>query len=182
MIQKHQKKQGTCLSLMLFMLMFVTWNVGAQTATSSFPADTLMKAAREIIKANPYCALVTIDSAGIPQIRTMNPFPLGDEMVVWFATSRTSRKLSHIRKNPHVCVYYADHTKAKGYVNITGTAVIIDDKELLIKMKRAYWESIPDWQNRFVLLKITPKTLDVVNYAHGIYEEPGANKVPTIVF
>jgi general stress protein 26 len=182
MIQKQLKSNGTSMSLVIIMFAFLTMNVSAQSVKSSFPLDTLMKAAREIIKANPYCALVTIDSTGLPQVRTMNPFPLGDEMVIWFATSRKSRKLSHIRKNPNVCVYYADHNKAKGYVNITGTAVIIDDKELLVKMKRAYWENIPDWQNKFVLLKITPKTMDVINYAHGINEEPGANRSPTIVF
>ena len=76
----------------------------------------------------------------------MNPFPANDELITWFATSRTSRKAREIRSNPKVCVYYADHISAKGYVNITGKAEVIDDKDLLVKMKRAYWEGIPDWQ------------------------------------
>ncbi len=124
-------------------------------AQSSVNRDTILAAAREIILQTNYCALVTIDSTGQPQIRTMNPFPLKDELVIWFATSRESRKVSEIKNNPEVCVYYADHNNAKGYVNITGTAVIIDNKELLLKMKRAYWENIPNWQDRFVLIKIT---------------------------
>ena len=48
--------------------------------------------------------------------------------------------MSEIRNNPKVCVYYADHVSAKGYVSITGTATVIDDKDLLMKMKRDYWE------------------------------------------
>ena len=37
--------------------------------------DSVVAAAREIIGAQKYCALVTIDSLGAPNIRTMNPFP-----------------------------------------------------------------------------------------------------------
>ena len=150
-------------------------------AQSSVNRDTLLSAAREIIKGTVYCALVTIDSAGQPQIRTMNPFPANDKLITWFATSRSSRKVREIRNNPKVCVYYADHMTAKGYVNITGIAEVIDDKELLIKMKRDYWENIPDWQNIFVLIRIIPKTIEVINYKHGLNNEPITFKAPSIV-
>lgn len=143
--------------------------------------DTMLLAAREIIKETLYCALVTIDSTGQPQTRTMNPFPPNDELITWFATSRTSRKIREIRNNPKVCVYYADHTTAKGYVSITGRAEVIDDKELLLKMKRDYWESIPDWQEKFVLIKIIPKTIEVINYRHGLNNDPGTFRAPSIV-
>jgi len=105
-------------------------------AQSSVNRDTILVAAREIMNETTYCALVTVDATGQPQIRTMNPFPANDEFITWFATSRTSRKVKEIKNNPKVCVYYADHVTAKGYVNITGTAEVIDDKELLLKMKR----------------------------------------------
>ena len=144
--------------------------------------DTIIIAAREIMKETTYCGLTTVDSTGQPQVRTMNPFPLNDEFVLWFATSRTSRKVREIRNNPKVCVYYADHISAKGYVNITGTAEILDDKELLTKMKRDYWKSIPNWQNIFVLIKITPKTMEVINYKHGLNNDPNTFRAPSIVF
>jgi general stress protein 26 len=168
--------------ILLTILTLLSLNAYTQTEPSAIPRDTLMQAAMEIMKATPFCALVTIDSTGQPQVRTMNPFPLKKDMVIWFATSRNSRKVSDIRKNPKVSVYFADHTAAKGYVNINGTAIIIDDKELLVKMKREYWESIPNWQDRFVLVKITPKTLDVTNYARGISGDPVTSKAPTVVF
>lgn len=143
--------------------------------------DTIMLAAREIMQETTYCALVTIDSTGQPQIRTMNPFPQNDEFITWFATSRTSRKAKEIKNNPRVCVYYADHVSAKGYVNITGTAEIIDNKELLLKMKREYWNGIPDWQNKFVLIKVVPVTLEVINYKHGLNNDPDTFKAPSII-
>ena len=70
---------------------------------------------------------------------------------------------------------------AKGYVNITGTAEVIDDKELLIKMKRDYWENIPNWQSIFVLIKIIPKTIEVINYNHGLNNDPNTFRAPSIV-
>jgi len=148
----------------------------------TFNRDTIILAAREIIKETTYCALATIDSTGQPQIRTMNPFPANNELITWFATSRTSRKVREIKSNPKVCVYYADHISAKGYVAITGTAEVIDDKELLLKMKRDYWNGIPNWQNKFVLIKIVPKTMEVINYKHGLNNDPNTFKAPSIVF
>jgi general stress protein 26 len=144
--------------------------------------DSIISAAHEIIKETTYCALVTIDSTGQPQIRTMNPFPLNAELITWFATSRTSRKVREIKSNPKVCVYYANHISAKGYVAITGIAEVIDNKELLMKMKRDYWEGIPNWQNTFVLIKVVPKTLDVINYKRGLNNDPNTFRAPSIAF
>ncbi len=144
--------------------------------------DTIILAALEIIKETTYCGLVTIDSSGQPQIRTMNPFPVEDNLVIWFATSRSSRKVREINNNPKVCVYFADHLIAKGYVNINGSAAVIDDKDLLIKMKRDYWNGIPDWQNKFVLLKIVPISVEVINYKHGLNNDPDTFRAPSILF
>lgn len=179
---KEKFDKGLYTSLIMVLLLLLSLKGNSQNNQSSFARDTLLKAAREIVSTTPYCALVTIDSTGQPQVRTMNPFPMGDEIVIWFATSRKSRKVNEIRHNPRVCVYYADHVNAKGYVNITGTASIIDDKELLVKMKREYWEGIHNWQDKFVLIKVTPKILDVINYARGISGDPETNRAATIAF
>jgi general stress protein 26 len=160
----------------------ISMGLQAQKGQATFPRDTLIMAAREIIRSAPFCALATVDSAGQPQVRTMNPFPLRDDFVVWFATGRKSRKVKEIMKNPHVSVYYANHANATGYVNISGTARIIDDKELLIKMKREYWSGIPNWQDIFVLIEITPVKMDVINYPHGIAGDPETSRSPVVVF
>jgi general stress protein 26 len=179
---RQTKFAPSVIFIVLFMLIILPWAGNAQSNQLSFPKDTLMKAALEIMKGSPFCALATIDSTGQAQVRTMNPFPLGDDMIIWFATSRKSRKVADIRNNPKVSVYYADHNNAKGYVNVVGNAVVIDDKELLVRMKRSYWESIPNWQEKFVLIKITPLKLDVANYGRGISGDPESSRTPTIVF
>ena len=43
----------------------------------------VLAAAREIMTALQYCALVTIDETGRPQVRTMNPFQPDENMIVY---------------------------------------------------------------------------------------------------
>jgi general stress protein 26 len=148
----------------------------------SINRDTIILAAHEIINETNYCGLVTIDTLGQPQIRTMNPFPVKDDLVIWFATSRTSRKVREIKNNPKVCVYFANHLSAKGYANINGYASVIDNKELLIQMKREYWNGIQGWQDKFVLIKIIPRSIEIINYKHGLNNDPNTFKAPTISF
>lgn len=180
MKNNYYKKQVAGLLLGYF-LVLSSLSI-AQTPQNSVPKDTLISAAREIMLSTHFCALVTIDSAGLPQVRTMNPFPLKEDMVIWFATGRKSRKVKDMRQNPNVSVYFADHKNASGYVTINGKAEVIDDKELLVKMKRDYWESIPNWQDIFVLVKITPVTMDVTNYARGVSGDPETSRAPRVTF
>lgn len=171
------------LFIVFICFLLVSFSVSSNlNAQNTFNRDSIILAAKELINETHYCALVTVDSTGQPQVRTMNPFPANDELIIWFGTSRYSRKVKEIMDNPKVSVYFANHDSATGYVNITGTAVIIDDKELLFKMKRGYWESIPDWQSNFVLIKIIPKTIEVINYKHRLFNDPKSFKAPTIVF
>ena len=165
---------------MFLLIVLVPFKGIAQSEQPVNRYDSIIFAAKEIINRSPFCALVTIDSSGQSQVRTMNPFPLKDDWVIWFATSRNSRKVTEIRNNPSVSVYYADHTQPKGYVNFNGTAEIIDDQDLLLKMKRDYWDSMKGWQDVFVLIRIIPKTMDVINYERGIVGQQGTNRSPSV--
>ncbi|HJY64387.1 MAG TPA: pyridoxamine 5'-phosphate oxidase family protein [Ignavibacteria bacterium] len=145
--------------------------------------DSVIAAASEIMGMQNYCALITMDSTGLPNVRTMNPYPLEADMTIWFATNRVSRKAKEIKNNPNVCVYYADHKNAAGYVAINGKAEIIDDKEVLVNKKREYWEQyVNDWKNVLVLIKIVPQKLEVVNYKYKLYGDPVTWKSPFIEF
>src|SRR5512146_1991875 len=114
-------------------------NPKAQIKSLSEEEARILMAAREIIAGQTYCALITIDASGQPQIRTMNPFPPEEDMSVWMATNRRSRKAEEIRANPRVSLYYANHKEATGSVVIHGEAVLVDDMAEKLKRKRAYW-------------------------------------------
>jgi general stress protein 26 len=142
----------------------------------------LIAAAREIMQAQTYCALITIDQAGRPQVRTMNPFPPEEDMTVWIATNTSSRKVQQIRNDPRVCLYYADHSKATGYVALTGRAVLIDDMSEILKRKRAYWDTAFPGLKNLVLIKVVPEQLDVLNYKQGALADTGTWRTPSIKF
>jgi len=144
--------------------------------------DSVIAAAREIMGMQTYCALVTIDSSGQPHVRTMNPFPPEGDMTVWIATNSRSRKIREIRNNPRVCLYYADHSHASGYVAITGKAVLVDDMAEKLKRKRDYWkQAFPDYQY-LLLIKVIPENLEVLNYKRGMLNDTLTWSAPSIRF
>jgi len=142
--------------------------------------DSLIVAAREIMGLQTYCALITVDSSGRPNVRTMNPFPPEQDMTVWMATNCRTRKAEDIRRNPNVCLYYADHAHARGYVSMSGKAYLINDPQEIQKRKREYWtQAFPDW-NLLVLIKVVPEKIEVVNYKHGMVGDNSTWKAPTL--
>jgi general stress protein 26 len=143
-------------------------------------SKSMLAAAREIIAGQTYCALVTLNAGGQPQVRTMNPFPPEEDLAVWMATNSRSRKVQEIRNNPQVCLYYANHQEATGTVVIHGEAVLVDDMEEKLKRKRAYWDqSFPDWKY-LLLIKVIAKEVEVLNYKCGYLNDPITWKIPSL--
>lgn len=159
-------------------------SAGVASAQDKAPAPPdpakVVVAAREIMAAQTYCGLITLDETGRPQIRTMNPFPPDEAMVVWMATNINTRKVAEIRKDPRVSLYYSDHAKAIGYVAITGTAVLVDDMKEVLKRKRAYWDNAFPGLKDIVLIKVVPERIDVVNYKQGLNGAQGTWRAPSI--
>jgi general stress protein 26 len=185
-MNKHFRTKNTSYSILLLviLLLFVALQWGNAQEQKSVPVnrDTLIVAAREIIAAQKYCALVTLDSMGRPDIRTMNPFSPEEDMSVWMATNSRSRKIEEIQRNPHVCLYYANHGQAIGSVVIKGTAVLVDDMEEKLKRKREYWsQSFPDWKY-LILIKIIPERIEVIHYKRGLSNSPITWSVPAVEF
>jgi len=140
----------------------------------------LIAAARETMAAQTYCALITIDDTGRPQVRTMNPFPPDDDMVVWMATNTRSRKVQQIRKDPRVTLYYSNHGSAIGYVALSGHAELTEDMAEIQKRKRAYWDQAFPGLKNLTLIKVIPEWLDVLNYKAGLSNAPETFRVPSI--
>ncbi len=140
----------------------------------------LIAAARQIMGAQKYCAFITVDAQGLPQVRTINPFPPEEDMTVWFATGSQTRKVAELKANPHVAVYYADHQNGTGYVQLSGRAVLVSDKAEIDRRRRAYWtQSFPGDKN-LVLVKVIPERLDVINYAAGVNGDRVTWRSPSI--
>jgi len=174
-------RKAHCASFLLLAFMAAAPESRAQEKGAA-PRDSVIAAAREIMGLQKYCALVTVDSTGQPQVRTMNPFPPEADMTVWVATNSRSRKVRELQHDPRVCLYYADHVQASGYVTITGKAVLVDDMAEKLKRKREYWDqAFPDWKY-LVLIKVIPEKLEVLNYKRGMLNDPVSWRAPFIEF
>jgi general stress protein 26 len=142
--------------------------------------DAMIAAAREIMSIQKYCALITVDSSGQPQVRTMNPFPPEADLTVWIATNSHCHKVQEIRDHPQVSLYYADHNNASGYVVLTGKAVLVDEMSEKLKRKRDYWDqAFPDWKY-LMLIKVIPERLEVLNYNRDLLNDAVTWQIPAI--
>jgi len=182
---RHRISTRSPHSLLFILLLIVIsplFCAGQQRATPAPGRDSVIAAAREIIGAQQYCALVTIDSSGHPRARTVNPFPPDSDMVVWIATSTRTGKVREIRNDSRVCLYYADHSQATGYVSIMGKAMLVTENSEKLKRKRAYWDqAFPDW-SLLVLIKVIPERMEVINYKRGMLNDPLTWAAPSVRF
>lgn len=150
--------------------------------STSFESEKLISASKEIMEAASYCALITLDASGHPEVRTMDPFSPNEEMIVWLGTNIHSRKVGEIRKDPRVTLYYED-PNGNGYVSIQGNASIVSDPENSKKYWKKEWEAFyPDKNSTFALIKVIPKKLEVINYKHGIVGPSNTWAVPQMEF
>ncbi len=154
----------------------------AQLDQPQIPRDTLVAAARAIMESARYCALVTLDEAGQPRVRAMDPFSPEKDMVVWFGTNRRSRKVDDIRNDPRVTVYYFA-PGAAGYVSIAGTARLVDDPGEKARRWKDEWETYyADREADYILIAVTPARLEVVDYSRGIVGDPATWRPPSVEF
>jgi general stress protein 26 len=157
-------------------------NSHAQTDQEEHRRDSLVAAARAIMRAAPYCALVTLDESGQPHVRTMDPFPPDEAMVVWFGTHRMSRKVEEIRNDPRVAIHYLEPS-GSGYVTIAGTARIVDSPDAKERYWKPEWEQFyPTGKEDFVTIAVTAETLEVVDYSRGIAGDRETWAVPSVKF
>jgi general stress protein 26 len=154
----------------------------SQESQKALSRAELIAAARETITAARYCALITLDSSGRPQARTLDPFPPDGNMVVWLATNPRSRKVAEIGRNPRVTLYYFDR-EGQAYVTISGTARLVNDPKEKAKRWKDEWKDFyPDRTRDYLLIVVKPERLEVVNVKKGIVGDPNTWKPPSVDF
>jgi general stress protein 26 len=171
-------------SIVLKLFFLLSLFVALETSSQSQEArrQKLLAAARETMSAARYCALITQDSSGRSQARTLDPFPPDENMVVWLGTNPRSRKVATIRRNPHVALYYFDR-ESQAYVTIYGIARLINDPKAKLKWWKDEWKSFyPDRPKDYLLIRVTPQKLDVVNVSKGIVGDPHTWIPPSVTF
>ena len=113
-------------------------------------------------------ALITVDSLGVSHVRAMDPFLPEDNFTVWMGTNPKSSKVSQIKKNNLVSLYYFDKESA-GYITLQGVATIVNTRE----KKDRYWKK--EWKNfykntttDYILIKFVPNKATIISEKHQV--------------
>jgi len=125
----------------------------------------------QIVDEIRFPLLVTQGDEGFPESRPMALVERQEDRL-WFATSRASRKIRQVEKDPRVSVLFVD-TDRFNYATLHGNAFVVTDPEL----GRSFWQEAwrDDWPDGpsdpdYVLLRV-----DVVrgHYLRGATGESG---------
>jgi general stress protein 26 len=109
----------------------------------------------------------------------MSPFPPEKAWTIWLGTFPTSRKAEQIRKNPNVVVFYYD-SDSYSYVNISGTARLINDPELKEKYWKEGWKRFyPDRDKQYILIEVKPNRLEICSFKYNLLWDE--NGIPPVV-
>ncbi len=142
----------------------------------------LFNAAREIMTTSNNCALISLDENGLPHARVMDPFVPEHDLTVWFGSNPQSKKVTQIKNNPQVTLYYLD-SDASGYVTIHGRAQIVEDKTEKEKRWKDEWKIFyPRWPEGYILIKVVPKWMEVISYTRGIAGDSVTWQAPMLLF
>ncbi|MEL4455226.1 pyridoxamine 5'-phosphate oxidase family protein [Lutimonas vermicola] len=145
----------------------------SQDKESKIPLNiTITHAAREIMSAAGTCTLITLDQEGRPRARVMDAFLPEDDFTVWLGTNSKSRKVTQIKNDPRVTLFYLDQD-ASGYVMIHGQAQIVDDPIEKQERWKEEWEAF--YQNKeeaYLLIKVTPEWMEVISNTRNIVGDP----------
>ena len=154
----------------------------AQETKKPLTREQLIAAAREIMATARYCALITLDSNSRPQARTLDPFLPDERMKVWLGTNSRSRKVTEIRRNARVTLYYFDR-EGQAYVTISGIARLVNDPKEKAKRWKDEWKAFyPDRERDYLLIVVKPERLEVVSVKRGIVGDPTTWKPPVVNF
>ena len=164
-------------------LLFISFNSFCQEAVhKDFSEKDLLHAARDIMESAATCALITLDSTGLPSVRVMDLFIPESDFTIWLGTNPKSRKVNQIKNNPKVTLYYLDKNSS-GYVVIHGNAHLINDQSEKDKRWKTEWDAF--YSNRtddYQLIKISPIRIEVISYTHDIIGDPITWEVPAVIF
>lgn len=169
-IIKEMRKFKNTLFTFFFVLLSITHGYTQQKTAKSNDLK-LINAAKEIMQSAKTCALVTIDDKGRPRIRTMDPFLPEENLVVWFGTNSSSRKVTQIQENPKVTLYYEDSDKT-GYVMIHGMAKIVNDQKEKEKHWKKEWDEFYPNPKDYLLIKVSPEWMEILSTSRNILGNP----------
>lgn len=150
----------------------------------------VLDSARALMRSDSNMALVTVDRAGQPRIRTVRAFlddpdPERPErgMTVWVMTRLSTRKIEQIRHHPEVTLYFNNDDRVS-YATLMGIATVHTDPDHP-GAKRHYDEEYarffwPDFPRDFVMIEVQPTWLEYMG--PGLWNDRETWRPQAVVF
>jgi general stress protein 26 len=165
-----------CLSL------FLVTAPQAQATNQPPSRDKILSASHQIVANARYATLVTVNGASQPDARIIDPFAPEYDWTIWFATNAASRKVGELKADSRVTLLYF-YAPTKGYVTIKGRATLVSDSTEKSKRWKTDWSGMYKKDNQgddYLLVKVTPESLEVVSVALGMLNDSVTWKPVTI--
>ena len=165
-------------------LVFQATGTVAQAPGPAPERSAVIGAAKSIARNARFCTLVTLGDTGHPHARVVDPLPPDEDMTIWMATNPVTRKVEEIRKDPRVTLSWFD-SSGPGYVTLLGTATMVTDPAEKAKRWKPDWKAFYKDEYRgddYLLIRVTPRRLEVVSYADGIMNDPVTWRPVTVDF
>jgi general stress protein 26 len=131
-------------------------------------AEHVVDLAKKLADGQRPGILATVDGAGMPHTRWMATLSLQDWPLLYTITSPSSRKIDHIRKNPHVSWMFSND-EMNLIVNFRGKALITEDPakrqkvwKLLEDKSRAYFLSSAADAPGFAVIETEIEEIDCI--------------------
>ena len=178
-MKTSQKISCIIISILLF-TPFISFTQNDEAA--DIRDKRLISAAKEIMIAGGTCALITLDKEGRPRVRAMDAFLPEDDLTVWFGTTSKSRKVTQIKNNPRVTLYYLD-SDASGYVMIHGKAELVNDPKEKENRWKTEWEDFYADKNKdYLLIKVSPIWMEISSTTRAIFSDTISWQPPMVKF
>jgi general stress protein 26 len=175
----YQKISYIIISILL-LTPFIAFNQNNEV--TDLRDKRLITAAKEIMIAGGTCALITLDEEGRPRVRAMDAFLPEDDLTVWFGTTSKSRKVTQIKNDPRVTLYYLD-SDASGYVMIHGIAELVNDPKEKENRWKDEWEAFyTDKTKDYLLIKVSPIWMEISSTTRAIFSDTISWQPPMVRF
>ena len=156
--------------------------ISLSSFSQEYSEKNIIDVANSIINDSNSCVFITLDSNNNPTSRLMDPYIYNNDFEIYLVTNPNSRKVSHIRDDNRITLNFTSKD-GESYVSINGTAKLIND----LNLKKKFWKSTwtPYYNNLdkdCILIKITPKSLELVSSSNNITSDPYTWKPASIIF
>jgi general stress protein 26 len=133
--------------------------------------QTIIDAAKDLVRAGRSFVLATVDSEGVPQVRWMGAAYLAEPFLVYMAAGAASRKIGQMESHPKSQLMFQTEDYSR-VATLTGTCEAVED----VETKRRVFEGIlgaaqyfsgPDDPN-FAAIEFTCQRVEMLGMAEGM--------------